>query len=51
MYVRQVRLNTVEGRRINNEKLYAEIEKNDMGGACGTYGGQERCIQGFGKET
>jgi hypothetical protein len=21
-----------------------------MGGACGTYGGQERCIQGFGGE-
>jgi hypothetical protein len=20
-----------------------------MGGACGTYGGQERCVQGFGR--
>jgi hypothetical protein len=23
------------------------MKKNEMGGACGTYGGQERCIQGF----
>jgi len=22
-----------------------------MGGACGTYGGKERCIQGFGGDT
>ena len=22
-----------------------------MGGACGTYGGRERCAQGFGGET
>ena len=28
-----------------------QIEKNDMGGACSTYGGEERCIQGFGGET
>jgi hypothetical protein len=27
------------------------IKKNEMGGACGTYGGQEKCIQGFGGET
>jgi len=25
-----------------------KIEKNEMGGACSTYGGKERCIQGFG---
>jgi len=25
-----------------------KIEKNDMGGACSTYGGEERRIQGFG---
>jgi len=24
------------------------IEKNEMGGACSAYWGQERCIQGFG---
>jgi hypothetical protein len=25
--------------------------ENEMGGACSTYGGEERCIQGFGGET
>jgi len=25
-----------------------KIEKNEMGGACSMYGGEERCIQGFG---
>ena len=28
-----------------------KIETNEMGGACGTYGGRERCAQGFGGET
>jgi len=28
-----------------------QIKKNEMGGACGKYEGQERCIQGFGRET
>jgi hypothetical protein len=27
-----------------------EIEKNEMGGACGTYGKEERCVQDFGWE-
>jgi len=27
------------------------MEKNEMGEACGTYGGEERCIQVFGGET
>ena len=27
------------------------IEKNEMDEACGTYGGRERCAQGFGGET
>ena len=26
-------------------------EKNEMGGACGIYGGRERCAQGSGGET
>ena len=26
-------------------------EKNEMGGACGAYGGGERCAQGSGGET
>jgi hypothetical protein len=25
-----------------------QIEKNEMGGACSTYWGEERCIQSFG---
>ena len=28
-----------------------QIEKNEMGGACSTYGGEDRCIQNFGGET
>jgi hypothetical protein len=28
-----------------------KFEKNEMGGACSTYGGRERCVQGFGGET
>jgi hypothetical protein len=27
------------------------IEKNEMGGACGAYGRGERCVQGSGGET
>jgi hypothetical protein len=28
-----------------------KIENNEMGGACSTYGGEERRVQGFGGET
>ena len=28
-----------------------KIEKNEMGGTCGTYGGRKRCAQGFGDES
>ena len=28
-----------------------KIEKNEMGGLCGTYGGRESCAQDFGGET
>ena len=28
-----------------------KIEKNEMGGACGMYGGGKRCAQGSGWET
>ena len=28
-----------------------KIEKNEMGGACSAYGGEERRMQGFGGET
>jgi hypothetical protein len=28
-----------------------KIEKNEIGGACGAYGGGDRCAQGSGGET
>jgi hypothetical protein len=28
-----------------------QIKKKEIGGACSTYGREERCIQGFGGET
>ena len=28
-----------------------KIKKNELGGACGMYGGRERCAQSFGGET
>jgi hypothetical protein len=46
-------------RRLHNEELHdlysspdiawvIKSKKNEMGGACGTYGANERCIRGFG---
>jgi hypothetical protein len=50
-----------EWRKLHNEELndpYSspnvsgdQIKKNEMGGACSTCGGEERCIQGFGGVT
>ena len=51
-----------EWRKLHNEKLNdlypspnivrgIKSRKNEMGVACGTYGGRERCAQGFGGET
>jgi hypothetical protein len=31
--------------------LCDENKKNEMGGKCGTYGGEERCVHDFGGET
>jgi hypothetical protein len=31
--------------------LGAQIKKNEMGGASGIYGGEGRCIQGFGEKN
>ena len=53
---------TGEWRKLHNEELNSlysspnivqviKVEKNEMGRACGTYGGRERCAQGFGGET
>jgi hypothetical protein len=28
-----------------------EVKKTEMGRTCGTYGGEQRCIQGFSGET
>ena len=35
------------------QKYYSgdQIKRNEMGGACSTYGRQQRCIRGFGGET
>ena len=45
---------TREWRKLHNEELGdltqycagGKMEKNEMGGACGAYGGWERCAQG-----
>jgi hypothetical protein len=48
---------TGDWRRLHNEELYdlccspniiLVIKKNEMAGVCGTWGRQEKCIQGFG---
>ena len=47
---------TGEWRKLHNEELTqyctgGKMEKNEMGVACGAYGGGERCAQGSGGET
>ena len=45
---------TGEWRKLHNEELSDlsdKIDKNEMGGACGAYGGGERCAQGSDGET
>jgi hypothetical protein len=43
---------TGEWRKLHNEGFEGgKIEKNKMGGACGVYGGGERCAHGVGGET
>ena len=46
----------MERRKLHNEELHdiyasPNILKNEMGGVCNMYEGEERCIQGFGGET
>jgi len=31
--------------------LFGWSNWNEVGGACSTYGGEQRCIRGFGRET
>jgi hypothetical protein len=43
---------TGEWRKLHNEECGGgKIEKNEMGRACGAYGGGERCAQVFGGEA
>jgi hypothetical protein len=52
---------TVEWRRLHNEELYTLYPSPDIirviksrkqiGRTCSTFGGEERCIQGFSGET
>ena len=32
-------------------QIFGDQIENEMGGACSMYGGEVRCIQGFGGET
>jgi len=47
------RLGKEELNEINSSADYSgdRIKKNEMGGACNTYGGEQRCIQSFDGET
>jgi hypothetical protein len=54
-----MRTHTGEWRRLYNKELYGlysspniiQLITSRKIGACGKYGGHERCIQGFGAET
>jgi len=42
---------TIDSKRFTQYCAGGKIEKNEMGWACGAYGGGERCTQGSGEET
>jgi hypothetical protein len=51
MFLDKYEENTTIGIILLVERMANQIEKTEMGGACGTYGGGERCIPDFGGET
>jgi hypothetical protein len=52
LHIRRPKRITVAILRSNSQCSSGNrVEKNEMGGACGKYGGGERCILGFGGET
>jgi hypothetical protein len=36
---------------LKNQAPFFKIQKDEVGGTCGTHGGWERCLQGFGWEA
>jgi len=47
--VAELQLQTIPNTAL--ERSGDQSKENEVGGVCGTYGGFERCIQGFGGET
>jgi hypothetical protein len=45
------RIHNVEVYDLNSPNIVRMIKSRVMGGACSTYGAEERCVQGFGGET
>ena len=46
-----IRLHCVDTDTLFIYAVSSEVLKNEMGGACGPYGGRERSVQGAGGET
>jgi len=51
MYLASQIIRQFSSRPRNNQHSSSLIEKNEMGGACGAYGGGEGCALGSGGET
>ena len=51
--LRKLHYDELNGLYVLLPKCYSsdQIKKNEMGGACNTYGGYESCVQGFGGES
>jgi hypothetical protein len=50
-YMPSAQYGILNGIRLVNIYAGGKIEKNEMGRACGAYGGGESCAQGFGGEA